>query len=100
MRNSNSLVNIATYGEVGPLLSVGEPCAADARGLLGIRGGEVLDGILFGGAKVGRFLGLGFRVGCGEDKGAAADATAVDMVGDDEDSIRRKHFTVYWNKSP
>ena len=83
MRNSNSLVNITTYGDVGPLVSVGEPCAADAWGLLGIRGGELLDGILLGGAKVGRFLGLGLRVGCGEDKGAAADATAVDIVEED-----------------
>ena len=34
-----------------------------------------------GGGKVGQFLGLGSRVVCGEDNGAAvADATAVDMV--------------------
>lgn len=34
-----------------------------------------------GGAKVGQFLGLGSRVVCGEDNGAAvAGATAVDMV--------------------
>lgn len=55
-------------------------------GLLDIRGGEKLDGLLFGGAKDGRFLGLGLRVGCGDDKGAAADATAVDMVDGDNDS--------------
>lgn len=34
-----------------------------------------------GGGKDGQFLGLGSRVVCGEDNGAAvADATAVDMV--------------------
>lgn len=53
-------------------------------GLLDIRGGEKLDGLLFGGAKDGRFLGLGLRVGCGDDKGAAAAATAVDMVDGDK----------------
>lgn len=74
-------MNLSTYGEVGPLFSVGEPCSADPTlGLLDIRGGENLDGVLFGGAKDGRFLGLGLRVGCGDDKGAAAEATAVDMV--------------------
>lgn len=82
------MINVLTYGDAGPLFSVGEPCAADpCLGLLDIRGGERLDGTLFGGAKDGRFLGLGFRVGCGDDKGAAAaDATAVDMVGGDDDS--------------
>jgi hypothetical protein len=45
-----------------------------------MRGGEEFAGAL-GGARVGKFLGLGSRVVCGEDKGAAvADATAVDMV--------------------
>jgi hypothetical protein len=44
--------------------------------LIDIRDGEELDG--FGGASAGRFLGLGLRVGCGEDKGA--EATAVDII--------------------
>ena len=84
--DSLNLSNLSTYGDAGPL-SVGEPWAADpCLGLLDIRGGESLDGILFGGAKDGRFLGLGLRVGCGDDKGAAADATAVDMVDGDNDS--------------
>lgn len=100
-------MNLSTYGDVGPL-SVGEPWTVDpCLGLLDIRGGEKLDGILFGGAKDGRFLGLGLRVGCGDDKGAAADATAVDMVDGDNDSSSSgygittqigaspKYFTVY-----
>jgi len=74
-------MNLPTYGDAGPLFSVGEPCTVDpCWGLLDIRGGDILDGMLFGGAKAGRFRGLGLRVGCGDDKGAGADATAVDMV--------------------
>jgi hypothetical protein len=73
-------MNLSTYGDAPPF-SVGEPCTVDPfLGLWDIRGGEKL--LLFG-ANDGRFLGLGLRVGCGDDKGAAADATAVDMVGDD-----------------
>jgi hypothetical protein len=45
-----------------------------------MRGGEEFAGAP-GGARVGKFFGLGSRVVCGEDNGAAvADATAVDMV--------------------
>jgi len=66
----------STYGDIGPLFSVGEPFAP-SLGLVDIRGEELE---MFGGASAGRFLGLGLRAGCGEDKGAAAEATAVDMV--------------------
>lgn len=46
-----------------------------------MRGGEEFTGAPGGGAGVGQFFGLGSRVVCGEDNGAAvADATAVDMV--------------------
>jgi hypothetical protein len=46
-----------------------------------MREGEEFAGTPAGGAKVGQFFGLGSRVVCGEDNGAAvADATAVDMV--------------------
>jgi hypothetical protein len=46
-----------------------------------MRGGEEFTGAPGGGASVGQFFGLGSRVVCGEDNGAAvADATAVDMV--------------------
>lgn len=59
----------------------GEPCAGTSW-TEGIRGGdEEFAGAPDGGGKVGQFLGLGSRVVCGEDMGAAvADATAVDMV--------------------
>lgn len=93
-------MNLSTYGDAGPLSSVGEPCTADPfLGLLDIRGGEKLDGVLFGGAKDGRFLGLGLRVGCGDDKGAAAaDATAVDMVDGDDSSSSRVSRRKLWRK--
>jgi hypothetical protein len=46
-----------------------------------MREGEEFAGPPVGGANVGQFFGLGSRVVCGEDNGAAvADATAVDMV--------------------
>jgi hypothetical protein len=46
-----------------------------------MRDGEEFAGIPTGGAKVGQFFGLGSRVVCGEDNGAAvADATAVEMM--------------------
>jgi hypothetical protein len=46
-----------------------------------MRGGEEFTGAPGAGARVGQFFGLGSRVGCGEDNGAAvADATAIDMV--------------------
>lgn len=46
-----------------------------------MRGGEEFAGAPGGGARVGRFCGLGSRVVCGEDNGATvAGATAVDMV--------------------
>lgn len=46
-----------------------------------MREGEEFAGAAGGGAKVGQFFGLGSRVVCGEDNGAAvAGATAVDMV--------------------
>jgi hypothetical protein len=68
---------LGTYGEIGPLFSFGEPFAAEpSLGLVDIRGDEL--GMVEG-TSAGRFLGLGWR-GCGEDKGAAADATAVDMI--------------------
>lgn len=91
-------LNLSTYGDAGPL-SVGEPWAADpCLGLLDIRGGEKLE-VLFGGAKDGRFLGLGLRVGCGDDKGAAADATAVDMVGDNDSSSSGYGITMQMRQS-
>lgn len=91
-----------TYGETGPLFSVvGEPFAADpSLELIDMRDGDELDG--FGGASAGRFLGLGLRVGCGEDKGAAADATAVDIIvshGGDQDARAPKISTVGMSES-
>ena len=66
-----------TYGDDWSLLP-GEPWGG-ASWVEDIRGEEFAGAD--GGGKVGQFLGLGSRVVCGEDNGAAvADATAVDMV--------------------
>lgn len=63
----------STYGETGALFSVGEPFAAEpSLELVDIRDGEE---VAIGGAKAGRFLGLGLR-GCGEGR----EATAVDIM--------------------
>lgn len=46
-----------------------------------MRDDEEFAGIPTGGAKIGQFFGLGSRVVCGEDNGAAvAEAMAVDMM--------------------
>lgn len=56
----------------------GEPFEAPSCELIDIREGEEFAGA-GGGAKVRQFFGLGSRVVC-EDNGAAAGATAVDMI--------------------
>lgn len=73
-------IHRVTYGDDGSLFW-GERFAADPScEVVDIRDGEEFAGA-GGGAKVGQFLGLGSRVVCGEDNGAAvAGATAVDMV--------------------
>lgn len=69
----SGLAGTSTYGETGPLFSVGEPFAAEpSLELVDIRDGEEFE---IGGANAGRFLGLGLR-GCGEGR----EATAVDML--------------------
>jgi len=57
------------------------PLARPSWEVVDMRDGEEFAGMPTGGAKVGQFFGLGSRVVCGEDNGAAvADATAVDMM--------------------
>lgn len=69
-----------TYGDDGSLFS-GVPPARPSWEVVDMRDDEEFAGIPTGGAKVGQFFGLGSRVVCGEDNGAAAaDATAVDMM--------------------
>lgn len=68
-----------TYGDDG--LRSGVPLVGPSWEVVDMREGEEFAGPPVGGAKVGQFFGLGSRVVCGEDNGAAVtDATAVDMV--------------------
>ena len=79
----NKFVLWSTYGEAGSLFSGVALRAGPSCELVDIREGEEIAAVGWGGggASVGQFFGLGSRVTCGEDKGAAvAGATAVDMV--------------------
>lgn len=75
------LAPVLPDGDEGSLFS-GVPLEAPSCELIDMREGEEFAGA-GGGAKVGQFFGLGSRVVCDEDNGAAAGATAVDMAKKD-----------------
>lgn len=72
------LAPVLPDGDDGSLFS-GVPLETPSCELIDMREGEEFAGA-GGGAKVGQFFRPGSRVVCGEDNGAAAGATAVDMT--------------------